>query len=96
MRNTFYKTLNMYRKSHSVENSIAHSHARSVYKTCIRKQRFMYDKTQTKQLEQARYKNAKQYWNMLKQTAGVNNANISLSVFEQYFRFVNNPPRINK
>jgi len=66
----------MYRKSHSVEHSIALSHARSAYKTCIRKQRFMYDKTQTKRLEQARYKNAKQYWNMLKQTDGVNNANI--------------------
>jgi len=51
----------------------------------------MYDKTQTKRLKQARYKNAKQYWNMLKQTAGVDNANISLSVFEQYFRCLNDP-----
>jgi len=51
----------------------------------------MYDKTQTKRLEQARYKNAKQYGNMLKQTAGVNNANISLSVFEHYFRCINDP-----
>ena len=39
----------------------------------------------------AKHKNAKLYWRMLKESAGVKSANIQLSMFEQYFKAINNP-----
>ena len=39
----------------------------------------------------AKYKNAKLYWNLLKDAAGIKSSNIQLSTFEQYFKVVNNP-----
>ena len=39
----------------------------------------------------AKYKNAKLYWNLLKDAAGIKPSNIQLSTFEQYFKAVNNP-----
>ena len=42
-------------------------------------------------LKNARFKNAKLYWNLLKESAGVKPANIPLTVFEQYFKAINNP-----
>ena len=39
----------------------------------------------------AKFKNAKEYWNMLKELSHVKPANILLSSFEQYFKAVNNP-----
>ena len=39
----------------------------------------------------AKYKDAKMYWNLLKESAGIRTTNVSLSTFEQYFKAVNNP-----
>ena len=36
-------------------------------------------------------KNARLYWNLLKESAGVRSTTVPLSTFEQYFRVVNNP-----
>ena len=65
--------------------------ARSSYKTVLRKSKYEYDKEKTNKFVKAKNKNAKQYWNMLKELAYVKPANIALSVSEKYFRAVNNP-----
>ena len=39
----------------------------------------------------ARYKNAKLFWNFFKDAAGIKSSNIQLSTFEHYFKAVNNP-----
>ena len=39
----------------------------------------------------AKHKDAKMYWNLLKESAGMRTINVSLSTFEQYFKAVNNP-----
>ena len=65
--------------------------ARSEYKTLLRKCRYKHDKNNTDKLICAKFKNAKEYWNMLKELSHVKPANIPLSSFEQYFKAVNNP-----
>ena len=40
--------------------------SRSAYKQLIRRKRYQYDKKQTQKLENARFKNAKEYWKLLK------------------------------
>ena len=65
--------------------------ARSEYKTLLRKCRYDYDKNNTNKLVDAKFKNAKEYWNMLKELSYIKPANIPLSSFEQYFKAVNNP-----
>lgn len=90
-RRTFYCKLNMYRRNNTEENRLNMIHARSQYKACLRKSRFNFDKCQTKKLVDSRFKNAKMYWDMLKQCAGVKHSNVSLSTFEKYFKSVNNP-----
>lgn len=67
------------------------SKARSEYKIAIRKARYSFDKQKTERLENARFKNARLYWNLLKETAGIKPSNISLTSFETYFKAVNNP-----
>ena len=65
--------------------------ARSVYKLLLRKCRYEYDREKTNKFENARNKNAKLYWNMLKELSHVKPADIPLSSFEAYFKSVNNP-----
>jgi len=55
--------------------------ARSKYKRCIRKARIQYEKAQTDKLIKSRFKSAKLYWSMLKQTAGIKQTNIQINVF---------------
>ena len=87
----FYEMLNKYREN-KTDNSRANMvKARSEYKVALRKARYEYDKQKTLRLENARFKNAKLYWNLLKESAGVKPANIPLSVFEHYFKAINNP-----
>ena len=42
-------------------------------------------------LEENRYKNAKQYWNMLKKVSGLKTSSIGITEFERYFNSVSNP-----
>ena len=64
---------------------------RSAYKTLIRSKRFQYDKNQTKRLEEARVKNAKEYWKLLKGLSTKKASSLNVSHFEEYFRAINNP-----
>jgi exonuclease III len=87
----FNRMLNRFRLNKSEENRISLVNARSQYKTCIRKCRYDFDKAESLKLTQAKFNNAKLYWNMLKGTAGVKQSNVQLDTFAQYFKSVNNP-----
>ena len=67
------------------------SKARSECKSLLRKCRYEYDKNKTFEFVNAKHKNAKLYWNLLKESAGMKPSNVALSSFEQYFKAVNNP-----
>ena len=90
-RFTFLYMLDKYRDSNSEQNRKNMAKARSEYKTLLRKCRYKHDKNNTDKLICAKFKNAKEYWNMLKELSHVKPANIPLSSFEQYFKAVNNP-----
>ena len=87
----FHQMLNRYRENKNDDSRINMSKARSEYKTAIRKAKYSFDKKKTERLENARFKNARQYWNLLKKTAGIKPSNIPLTSFEKYFKAINNP-----
>ena len=87
----FLRKLDKYRETKDDESRIGMVKARSEYKTILRKCRYEYDKNKTSRFINAKYKNAKMYWNLLKESAGVRTTNVPLSSFEQYFKAVNNP-----
>ncbi|MCG8048238.1 MAG: reverse transcriptase family protein [Candidatus Thiodiazotropha endolucinida] len=87
----FLQMLDKYRACNSDENRLNMVKARSNYKKTIRQCRYNYDKEKTKKFCDSKYKNAKMYWNMLKELSYVKPANIALSTFEVYFKSVNNP-----
>ena len=87
----FLKMLNKYRVDKTDINRVNMVKARSAYKTLIRTCRTKYDREITNTFNDAKYKNAKLYWRMLKETAGLKPCDIPLSSFEQYFKAVNNP-----
>ena len=90
-RHYFLHYLDRYRASKTDESRRNLVRARSDYKSFIRKCRYNYDKDKTSQFVNAKYKNAKMYWNLLKEAAGIKSCNIQLSCFEQYFNAINNP-----
>ena len=63
--------------------------ARSQYKTCLRKSRLAYDKSETDKLYKLRCQNARDYWKSLKSASQSPKSNISLSTFERYFKATN-------
>ena len=93
-QNQFYKTLRDYRREKSELNRQNMVKNRSAYKTLIRSKRFQYDKNQTKRLEEARVKNAKEYWKLLKGLSTKKASRLNVSHFEEYFRAINNPDSV--
>lgn len=88
----FYKDLNIYRNNKIAENRINMVRSRAEYKTLLRHKKFNFDKKQTKKLEQLRYKNAKEYWKLLKSMGTPpKKINISTDTFANYFKAINNP-----
>ena len=83
--------LDKYRDSNSEQYRKNMVKARSEYKTLLRKCRYKHDKNNTDKLISAKFKNVKEYWNMLKELNHVKPANIPLSSFEQNLKAVNNP-----
>ena len=63
----FLRMLEKYRNCKTDENRKYMVKARSDYKTLLRKCRFSCDKERTKTIVNAKVKNAKMYWNMLKE-----------------------------
>ena len=87
----FMRMLDKYRLSKSDVNRCGLVKARSEYKAILRKCRYEYDSEKTSRFVNAKYKDARLYWNLLKETAGIKNTSVPLSSFEQYFSAVNNP-----
>lgn len=75
--------LNNFREAKTNKNRIGMVKARSEYKTLLRKCRYENDKNKTFEFLNAKYKNAKLYWNLLKESAGMKPSNVALSSFEQ-------------
>ena len=46
-------------------------HRRSEYKDCIHKAKLMYNKSKANKLLLARHKNARMYWQMLRDSCGI-------------------------
>ena len=88
LRCSFYTCLNLYRGDKSDENRIKIVQARSQYKTCIRKARLAYDKSE---IDKLRYQNGRDYWKLLKSALLSPKANIKLSTFERYFKAISTP-----
>ena len=87
----YVKMLNKYRVDKTDINRVNMVKARSTYKTLIRTCRTKYDREKTNTFTDAKYKNAKLYWKMLKETAGLKPCDVPLTSFEQYFKAINNP-----
>ena len=87
----FMQNLNLFRECKSVENRIKMVKSRSEYKRIIRSSKLKFDNARTTKLEENRYKNTKQYWNMLKKASGLKTSSIGITEFERYFKSVSNP-----
>lgn len=90
-KQTFLANLNIFRDNKTNNNRINLVKSRSDYKCIIRKCKYNYDKQNTLKLEQNRFKNAKLYWNMLKESCGIKTSQIDITTFENYFKAINNP-----
>ena len=62
------RILNVYRNGKTDENRQNKAQARTEYKGCIRKAKYVFDKLQINKLENSRVKYAREYWKMLKGT----------------------------
>ena len=91
-RRTFYKSLNVYRKNKSEANKASMIQARSDYKRNVRINNYKNMNNKTTKLMSAKYKNAKEYWKLLKEgTTHKSPKNISLDSFTNYFKAINDP-----
>ena len=62
----FYEFLTKFRKDRSERNRLNMVQARSIYKNTLRRARFEFNCNQTYKLKMLKYKNAKDYWKLLK------------------------------
>ena len=62
----FYESLDNFRRDKSDTNRTQMTRNRNEYKTMNRKKKYEFDTKQTRKLEALRYKNAKEYWKLLK------------------------------
>ena len=91
-RKTFYRFLNIFRKNKNDENRTNMVKARTDYKNTVRKFNYERDKQKSFKLLNAKLKNAKEYWKLLKNSISQpKSKNISIIDFEDYFKAVNNP-----
>ena len=75
-----------------LSNQIKLVDARANFKRVIHQNRYNYNRQKTNNLISRKYKNAKQYWKLLKQAANLNNKHtISSEQFAEYFKAVNVP-----
>ena len=65
-RQEFYYCLNLNREDRTDLNRINMITAHAIFKSALRKARFLFDSEQTKKLNDLRYKNAKEYWKLLR------------------------------
>ena len=66
--------------------------ARADYKTLIRKKRRDHDKLETIKLQKLRFKNAKEYWKLLKgSSVKTRSCKLGADQFLDYFKSINDP-----
>ena len=87
----FLNNLNIFRQNKCGTTRINLVKSRSNYKSTLRKSKFNYDKRNTIKLEEAKLKDAKTYWRMLKESCGIKTSQINITAFEIYFKAINNP-----
>ena len=87
----FYEYLSQFRKDKNERNRLNMAKSRFVFKNTLRQARFEYNCHQTSKLKMLKYKNAKDYWRLLKGTFCGKTPNTKLSGFTNYVRAVNNP-----
>jgi hypothetical protein len=91
-RDIFFQILKLYNHDKSDENRQMMTTTRSEYKALIRKKKFRYTKEQTTIFENMRFKNAKDYWKLLKGSKTDNKPKTLDEVrFFEYFKSVNDP-----
>ena len=89
-KGVFYECLDTFRNDRTDNNRINFVNARSCYKKSLRRARYEYDTHQTSMLNGLRYKNAKEYWKLLRSVSSPDQPKIELSKFTSYFKAVNN------
>ena len=80
-----------YSRNPSQTNKEGFIQARKEYKNISWRCRNTYDKEKTAKLLEARVKNAKLYWKLLKGNKRANRSNISAETFERFFKNISNP-----
>ena len=90
----FLDMLNKYRKDSIDTNRINMVKARTDFKMTVRKFKSELEKAKTKRLIDAKYKNAKEYWKLLKDAANTHTLTpkcLPTNTFAEYFKSINNP-----
>ena len=93
----FLDMLNKYRKDSIDTNRINMVKARTDFKMTVRKFKSELEKAKTKRLIDAKYKNAKEYWKLLKDAANTHTRtpkSLSTDTFVEYFKSINNPDSV--
>lgn len=88
----FYDKLSKYRNNKWDATRIEMVRARTAFKSSARKFKTECQKHKTNKLIQSRFKDAKEYWRLLKQSQLGNQSNsLSADLFAEYFKAINNP-----
>ena len=89
---TFFDKLNKYRKNKTDINREEMVRARSIFKSSVRKFKRACLKKKTNKLINTRYKDAKEYWKLLKQSqVSKSSKSLSADTFGEYFKAINDP-----
>ena len=86
--------LNKYRAVKSDTNRMNMVKAGTDFKAEVRKFKLELNRVKSKRLVDAKYKNAKEYWKLLKDATNINtntSKNVSADRFAKYFKAINNP-----
>lgn len=86
--------LNKYRADKTDINRVNMVKARTDFKSEVRNFKQEIDRANTKKLVDAKYRNAKEYWKLLKNAANITTCtskSLSVNNFTEYFKAINNP-----
>ena len=87
-----HKCLNEFRKNNTEENRQSMVRAGTEYKNTVKKFNFEIDRQKSMKLINAKFKNAKEYWKLLKESISQPMPkSLSANDFDNYFKSINNP-----
>ena len=91
-RKDFYRKLNIFRHCKNDVNKQNLIKSRTEYRNTVRKYNFEQNRMKTAKLLNAKFKDAKEYWKLLKESVvSPKPKNISVDLFDKYFKAINNP-----